>query len=257
MAEIRRTVMPPMSASDPSPEPHDGVFHTTRWSMVLRAGGAAQDEAALAQLCQAYWYPLYCCVRRHGHSPEDSQDFTQGFFAKLLRNESFADADPVKGRFRTWLLRSLEHFLRSEHRNASAQKRGGGQALVAWDAQEAEERYALEPTGGDSPEQLFERRWAEALVYGGLVRLRAEFAEDGHGELFDALEPHLWADETAAPYAELSGQLQMKVVALRVTLHRMKRRFSDLLRAEVAATLSEDIDVEEELAHVRRTLAGF
>ena len=182
--------------------------------------------------------------------------FDQGFFAKLLRNESFADADPVKGRFRTYLLRSLEHFLRSEYRNASAQKRGGGQALVSWDAQEAEERYALEPVGGHSPEQLFERRWAEALVYGGLVRLRAEFAEGGHGELFDALEPHLWADETAAPYAELSGQLQMKVVALRVTLHRMKRRFSDLLRAEVAATVAEDAEVEDELAHVRRTLTA-
>ncbi len=247
-----------MPASDPSRELRDGVFHTTRWSVVLRAGGAAEEEAAtaLAQLCQAYWYPLYCCVRRHGHSPEDAQDLTQGFFAKLLRNESFAEADPAKGRFRTYLLRSLEHFLRSEFRNASAQKRGGGQALVSWDAQEAEERYALEPAGGHSPAQLFERRWAEALVYGGLVRLRAEFSEDGRATVFDALEPHLWADETSTPYAELTAHSQMQAVALRVTLHRMKRRFSELLREEIAATVAEDAEVEDELAHIRRTLAA-
>ena len=225
----------------------------------MLAGDSAPEDSreALGSLCRDYWRPLYYFARRKGHSPEDAQDLTQGFFAKLLRNESFADADPVKGRFRTWLLRSLEHFLRSEYRNASAQKRGGGQALVSWDAQEAEERYALEPAGGHSPAHLFERRWAEVLVYGGLVRLRAEFSEDGRATVFDALEPHLWADETATPYAELSGQLQMQAVALRVTLHRMKRRFSDLLRAEVAATVSEDIAVEEELAHVRRTLAAF
>lgn len=231
-----------------------GVFHTTRWSLVLRAG--AESGSALAQLCQAYWYPLYCCVRRHGYSPEDAQDLTQGFFAKLLRNESIADADPVKGRFRTWLLRSLEHFLRNEHRNASAQKRGGGTTPVAWDAHDAEERYALEPADGLSPEALFERQWAQSMLYGVLDRLRAEFTDAGKDDLFEELEPHLWADETSTPYADLSSRLCMTLVALRVTVHRLRRRFHDLLREEIAATVDADGDIDDELAHLQRALAG-
>ena len=247
-------VMPQPFSPRPSAEPRDGAFHTTRWSVVLRAGDAA--GSAPGQLCEQYWYPLYCCVRRHGHSPEDAQDLTQGFFAKLLRNESFADADPLKGRFRTWLLRSLEHFLRSEHRNASAQKRGGGQALVAWDAQEAEERYALEPADALSPERLFERQWAQSLVYAVLDRLRREFSDGGKTELFDELEPHLWADETSTPYATIGERMQMTVVALRVTVHRLRRRFHDLLREEIAATVERDEDIDDELTHLQQALSA-
>ena len=228
-----------------------GIFLTTRWSLVFRAGG---EERALGQLCQAYWQPVYCCVRRHGHSPEDAQDLTQGFFAKLLRNESFADADPVKGRFRTWLLRSLEHFLRNEYRDATAQKRGGGAALLSLDAQEAEECYALAPADRWSPERLFEKQWAQALVCGALERVREEFVANGKGELFDELEPHLWADETATPYAELSERLQMTVVALRVTVHRLRRRFQEMLREAVAATVDDDGEIDAELAHLRGVL---
>ena len=228
------------------------MFHTTRWSLVLRAGDAAGSVPG--QLCEQYWYPLYCCVRRHGHSPEDAQDLTQGFFAKLLRNESFAAADPVKGRFRTWLLRSLEHFLRNEYRHATAQKRGGGVALLSLDAEEAEEGYALESADGRSPERLFERRWAQTLIYGALERTRAEFAANGKGELFDELEPHLWSDETATPYAELGERLQMTLVALRVTVHRLRRRFQEVLRESVAATVDDDGEIDAELAHLREVL---
>ena len=234
------------------------MFHTTRWSVVLRAGGAAGDEAAvaLAQLCQTYWYPVYCRVRRQGSSPEDAQDLTQGFFAKLLRNESFADADPVKGRFRSWMLGSLEHFLRNEHRNASALKRGGGVTPISWNAEEAEEGYALDVAGGLSPEQLFERRWAQALVDAVLERLRGDFSAGGKDELFDELEPHLWADETATPYAAVGERLGMTGVALRVTVHRLRHRFHDLLREEIWATVDDDAELEDEMAHLRRTLVN-
>ena len=224
--------------------------------MVLRAGGAAQDEVALAQLCQAYWYPLYCCVRRHGHSPEDAQDLTQGFFAKLLRNESFADADPVKGRFRSWMLGSLEHFLRNEHRNASALKRGGGVTPISWNAEEAEEGYALDVAGGLSPGQLFEMQWAQTLVYRALDRLRLEFISGGKGELFDELEPHLWSDETSPSYADVGGRMGMTAVALRVTLHRLRRRFLDLFREEISMTVDSDAETDDEMAHLRRVLAN-
>ena len=246
---------PLMSASDSRSAcaSRDGVFHTTRWSLVLRA---EDDGTALGQLCESYWYPLYCCVRRHGQSAEDAQDLTQGFFAKLLRNEAFADADPVKGRFRTWLLRSLEHYLRNEHRYASAEKRGGGVAAISWDAQDAEERYAMEPGSEMSPERMFERQWAQTMVYAGLARLRREFAEGGKGELFDELEPHLWSDETSTPYATIGERLQMTVVALRVTVHRLRRRFHDLLREEIATTVERDEDIEDELAHLQQALAN-
>jgi RNA polymerase sigma factor (sigma-70 family) len=238
-----------------SPSPAGpGLFHTTRWSLVLRAGSDAGP--ALEQLCQAYWHPLYCCVRRHGYAPEDAQDLTQAFFAKLLRNDSFGDADPVKGRFRTWLLRSLEHFLRNAFRDSQAQKRGGTWTRVAWDAAEAEERYALEPQDGLSPEQVFEKQWAQALVYRVLQQLREEFSEGGKGELFEELEPHLWSDETSTPYAVLGEQLQMTVVALRVTVHRLRRRFQDLLREEIAAIVESEDEVEDELAHLHRCLAA-
>ena len=242
----------PLPPSENSPPP--GVFHTTRWSLVLRAG--SEEGTALGQLCEHYWYPLYCCVRRHGYSPEDAQDLTQGFFAKLLRNEAFADADPLKGRFRTWLLRSLEHYLKNEHRNASAEKRGGGVAAISWDAQDAEERYAMEPVGEMSPERLFERQWAQTMVYAGLARLRREFSAGGKGELFDELEPHLWSDETSTPYAVIGERLQMTVVALRVTVHRLRRRFHEMLREEIAATVERDEDIDDELVHLQQALAN-
>jgi RNA polymerase sigma-70 factor (ECF subfamily) len=261
--ELCGSMKPAPSSSEPpmpapvsfSPEaPRDAAFHTTRWSLVTRAG--AEAGAALGELCAKYWYPLYCCVRRHGYSPEDAQDLTQGFFAKLLRHESFADADPAKGRFRTWLARSLEHHLRNEHRNASAAKRGGGVVPISWDAREAEERFALEPASDGSPERMFERQWAQTLLYTVLERVRREFGEGGKAELFDALEPHLWSDETSTPYAVIGERLQMTVVALRVTLHRLRRRFHELLREEIAATLERDADVDDELACLQRSLAG-
>ena len=234
------------------------IFRTTHWSVVLAARGLGEPDAhsALTRLCQTYWYPLYCCVRRHGYSPEDAQDFTQSFFAKLLAKNQIALADPKRGRFRTFLLHSLENFLRSEHRNASAQKRGGGRAILSLDAETAEDRYATEPSDQLSPVSFFEKQWAGAVLESVLAALRAEFSLSGRMELFESLEPHLWGDDTSTAYLEIGAGLQMTEGAVRVTLHRLRRRFHDLLRAEIANTVGDPTEVDDELSHLRRALAS-
>lgn len=246
------------ASSEPSSGARPGLFRTTHWSVVLAAKGgpSADAEAALATLCQEYWYPLYCCVRRHGHPPEDAQDLTQAFFAKLLEKGQFALADPHRGRFRTFLLRSLENFLRTRHRDARAQKRGGGREIVSWDAQTAEERYAAGPADALSPATLYEREWAGALLEGALRRLEAEFALRGREGLFQALEPHLWGDETSVRHADIAAQLGMTVVAVRVTLHRLRQRFHELLLEAIADTVADPAEAEDELRHLRRILVG-
>jgi RNA polymerase sigma-70 factor (ECF subfamily) len=242
----------------PAPTKGNAIFRTTHWSVVLAAGGleSPDAQAALARLCQTYWYPLYCCVRHRGHCPEDAQDLTQAFFAKLLEKNQIALADPARGRFRTFLLRSLENFLRTQHRDATAQKRGGGREIVSWDAQTAEERYASEPKEAASPDALFDRQWAGAVLEEVLTRLRREFSTSGRTELFEALEPHLWGDETSTPYPQIGQALDMTVVAVRVTLHRLRQRFHELLRTEVAHTVGEATEVDDELQHLRQALAG-
>jgi DNA-directed RNA polymerase specialized sigma24 family protein len=245
-------------SSAPDERPAGGIFNTTHWSVVLAAGdlGATDARIALTRLCQTYWYPLYCCVRRHGYSPEDAQDLTQAFFAKLLSNNQIALAEPERGRFRTFLLRSLENFLRSRHRDATAQKRGGGMELLPLEMESAEGRYETEPPDNLSPEVLFERQWAGALLETVLGTLRNEFSVTGRIELFHALEPHLWGDETSTPYASVAATLDMTIVAVRVTVHRLRQRFNDLLRAEISNTVETSSDVDAELRYLRRVLAA-
>jgi RNA polymerase sigma-70 factor (ECF subfamily) len=210
---------------------------------------------ALSNLSQTYWYPLYCCVRRHGYSPQDAQDLTQAFFAKLLENNQIALANPDRGRFRTFLLRSLENFLKSQHRDATAQKRGGGRQLISWDAQTAEQRYSSEPLSA-SPGALFEKQWVGAMLENVLATVSREFATNSRAELFHALEPHLWGDDTSTPYPRIAEELNMTAVAVRVTLHRLRQRFHELLRAEVANTVELPADIEDELRYLRRVLAA-
>jgi RNA polymerase sigma factor (sigma-70 family) len=231
------------------------VFRTTHWSVVLAAGdrNAPDAHAALTKLCETYWYPLYCCVRRHGHSPEDAQDLTQAFFTKLLEKNQISLADPERGRFRTFLLRSLENFLRTQHRNATTQKRGGG-PIISWDERTAEERYAAEPPDSASPATLFERNWAGTVLETVLGTVRGEFLVNGRLELFEELEPHLWGDDTSAPYPSIAGAMDMTVVAVRVTLHRLRQRFHELLYAEIAHTVARPTEVEDELKFLRRVL---
>lgn len=234
------------------------LFQTTHWSAVLAAGNLSSPtaEAALTALCQSYWYPLYCCVRRHGHSPEDAQDLTQGFFAKLLEKNQFTLADPGRGRFRTFLLRSLENYLKTAHRDRTTQKRGGGREVVSWDAEIAEERFAGDGVDHRSPADCFEREWAMALLEQVLDRLRREFLVSGREELFAALEPHLWGDSTSSPHARIAVELGMTTVAVRVTLHRLRQRFSELVRAGISDTVADAAEVDLELEHLRRILAS-
>ena len=245
-------------ANAPDERPAGAVFNTTHWSVVLAAGdlGATNAHAALTRLCQTYWYPLYCCVRRHRHSPEAAQDLTQEFFAKLLAKNQIALADPGRGRFRTFLLRSLENFLRTEHRDATTQKRGGGSAVLPLEMEEAEGRYSAEPPDNLSPSVFFERQWAGAVLEAVLAALRKEFSATGRLELFESLEPHLWGDDTATPYASIANSLEMTVVAVRVTLHRLRQRFHELLCAEISNTVDTPNDVDDEMRHLRRVLAG-
>ncbi|SPE59667.1 RNA polymerase, sigma-24 subunit, ECF subfamily [Verrucomicrobia bacterium] len=245
-------------ASAAAEHPEGGVFKTTHWSVVLAAGDldAKDARAALTRLCQTYWYPLYCCVRRYGHSPEDAQDLTQAFFAKLLSKNQIALAEPERGRFRTFLLRSLENFLRTQHRDATTEKRGGGHQVVSLELETAEGRYQAEPADSLSPSVVFERQWVGAVLEEVLTALRKEFSASGRLELFDALEPHLWGDNTSTPYGSIAEKLEMTVVSVRVTLHRLRQRFHELLRAEISNTLESPDDVEDELRYLRRLVAS-
>ncbi len=243
--------------SDSELEVHGATFATTHWSVVLAAGDpdTLQSAAALEQLCRAYWYPLYACVRRRGHQPQDAQDLTQGFFASLLAGNYLARADRERGRFRTFLLTAFDNFLHNEHDRTTALKRGGGREFISWDEHVAEGRYAQEPAGGLSPEQLFEKRWAATLLERVLVRLRAEFDQAERRELFDQLKPHLWGEDEAAPYAELGTRFAMTVSALKVTVHRLRRRYRDLLRDEIAQTVADPAEIDGEIQYLIRVVS--
>jgi RNA polymerase sigma factor (sigma-70 family) len=233
------------------------VFATTHWSIVLRVGDGQSHDAtqALEELCRTYWYPLYAFVRYKGHTHEEAQDLTQAFFAKLLEKNQISLADPARGRFRTFLLRSLENFLRTEHRDATTQKRGGGREIVSWDANAAAERYSSDCAEETSPTVVFERQWAAVLLESVLDMLRQEFSQSGKAELFEQLEPHLWEDETSSPYPRIAEALNMTGVSVRVTVHRLRRRFHELLRAQIAHTVESVDDVDDELRYLRRLWA--
>src|SRR2546425_6302200 len=185
-----------------------GQFATTHWSVVLAAGDSAAPNAqpALEQLCRAYWYPLYAFVRRRGYGPEEAQDLTQGFFANLLKHHLVAKADPQAGRFRSFLLASLKHFLAHEHERAAALKRGGGQPVLSLDEFDPEERYALEPSDTATPETIFDQRWAQQQIENALSRLRVEYASSGRGPLFDLLKDYVWGDKNALSLAEIAAR---------------------------------------------------
>ena len=226
--------------------------------MVLsaRRGNDTDARKALEQLCQTYWYPLYAFVRRRGHSVEDAQDLTQAFFARLLEKDYLANVDRAKGRFRSFLLASLKHFLSNEWDRAGAQKRGGRRSLIPLDGPAAESHYALEPADNITPENLYERRWALTLLEATLARLRDEFAGEGKSRSFDELKFALVGDKGSVGYAELARQLGMSEGALKVAVHRLRARYRAVLRAQVADTVGEAGDVEEELRHLFEVLGS-
>jgi RNA polymerase sigma-70 factor (ECF subfamily) len=246
--------MPP--SIDSSCKPGRGGFHTTRWSVVLSAGARGGSEAkgeALAILCETYWYPLYAFVRRAGRSAHDAQDLTQEFFARLIAKSWLHDVQPERGRFRSFLLAAMKHFLANEWDRACRLKRGGGQAVLSLDAALAEERYAQEPADTMSAEQIFDRRWAFTLLEKVLGRLRAEFAAIGKSSVFAELEPGLTGAKLE--YAVIAARLNLNEGAVRVAVHRLRVRYRDLVRAEIAETVETEADIETELKHLFAALA--
>lgn len=249
--------MAPSGKENDKAETQRSVFATTHWSVVLAAGHASSpdSQASLERLCRAYWYPLYACIRRRGYSSQDAQDLTQGFFALLLAGNYLARADRERGRFRTFLLTAFNNFLHNEHDRVIALKRGGGRELVSWEQNVAEGRYAQEPATGLSPEQLFEKRWAATLLERVLERLRGEFDQTKPRELFDQLKAHLWGEDEAILYTQLAGHFAMTVSALKVTVHRLRRRYRELVREEIAQTVADPAEIDDEIQYLIRVMS--
>ena len=238
--------------------PPQARFAATRWTVVLTAARSdtTRGRDALAQLCQMYWYPLYAYVRRKGYSPADAEDLTQAFFAQVLRERLVASADREKGRFRSFLLTRLNHFLADEWDRLKAQKRGGGERVLALEITAAETRFQLEPVDWRSPDRLYEHRWALTLLERVFDRLRQEYRRDGKATLFEETKGCLAQARAAVPYAEAGARLGLSEGALRVAVHRLRQRYRELLRAEVADTVSGPEEVKEELRYLFRVLAG-
>jgi len=234
------------------------MFPATQWTVVLDAGGTPSPEsaAALERLCSSYWYPLYAFVRRSGHLPPDAEDLTQEFFVRVLERHWLARADQSKGRFRTFLLTAMKRFLANEWDKARALKRGGGQRNVPIQVDTAETRYGVEPADTRTPEQAFEYRWAVALLDEVVKQLEAEFQEQGQAALFTALKSCLVGDRASQPYAELAAMLGMEEGAVKVAVHRLRQRYRELLRAEIANTVASTEEVDAEMRHLFNVLSA-
>ena len=234
-----------------------GMFNTTHWSVVLAAGQneSPASTAALEKLCQTYWYPLYTYVRRQGHTHQDAQDLTQDFFARLLGKNYVANADMERGKFRTFLLGSLKNFMVNEWKRANRLKRGGGHVLVSFDAESANERYAAEPMAEGMPESLYEREWAVALVEQVFAVLRREYSALKKEALLNELKGFVWGEKSSASYAEVGAKLQMAEGAVKIAAHRLRQRFRELLREEVAQTVSNPEEIDGELRHLIAVLS--
>jgi len=222
---------------------------TTQWSAVLAAGrtDTTHSQVALEQLCRNYWPPLFAYVRRLGHSPEDAQDLTQEFFARFLEQRAMAKADPGRGRFRSFLLASFKHFLAHEWEKARAQKRGGRAQTISLDLDTAETACVQPAAPDDTPDRAYDRQWAFALLDLVLRRLRQEYADCGRDDLFLALKETLSGGRPEIPYRDLGAQLALSEGAVKVAAHRLRQRYRELLREEIAQTVSGPGEVEEEL----------
>ena len=232
-------------------------FAPTRWTLVLaaRVPNTPVATRALAELCELYWYPLYAYVRRRGYAPADAQDLTQGFFARLLEKQKLAGLTREKGKFRSFLLTALNNFLLDEWKKGQAQKRGA-QQTISFDTTTAETRYGLEPADALTPERVFEKQWALTLLDTVFRRLQHEYVTAGKGRLFKELEFALTGARSSVPYDELSARLKLSESAVKVAVHRLRRRYREVLREEVAQTVNEPAEVEAELRDLLRAVAG-
>ena len=230
-------------------------FPATRWTLVVAAGDPQRKEArsALASLCESYWYPLYAYLRRRGYPADQAQDLTQEFFVRLLEGRYLDRADPEKGRFRSFLLTSLKFFVADEEDRHRASKRGGG-VLVPLEFSSGEERYQREPGHDETPERIFERRWALSMLDRVVERLRNEFVHHGHAEHFERLKVFLLG-QSDAPYAALAREMNTSEGALKVAVHRLRKRYRELFRQEIADTVADPAEVESELRFLAAVLA--
>jgi RNA polymerase sigma-70 factor (ECF subfamily) len=235
-----------------------GRFNTTHWSVVLAAGGSDARLAAraLERLCAAYWYPLYAYVRRRGHDVHEAQDLTQGFFAQLLEHQAFQALVPSRARFRSFLLVALQNHLADDHDRKQAQKRGGGKTIISFDAQAAEQRYQFEPAHSETPDKLFERRWATTLLDRTLEGLEREFVLAGKGQILEQLREFILEGATDRTYAQAGAQIGMSEGAVKKAVQRMRQRYRAILRAEIGHTVATVSEVEEELRHLWSVLGA-
>jgi DNA-directed RNA polymerase specialized sigma24 family protein len=241
-----------MLPSEPKPDsfrPASRRFATTQWSLVLAAGrrSSPKSDEALATLCAAYWYPLYASVRSQGYTADNAQDLTQEFFARLLARNDFAAADRTKGRFRSYLSAALKHFLANARDHARACKRGDGRVPISLDFEIAEGRFSREPTHTLTAEKAFARRWALTLLDQVLARLRKEFVTAGKGASFDRLKDFISGENDAASYADVAVAMKMTEGAVKVAVHRLRRRYRTLLRREISQTVADPSAVDDEI----------
>jgi len=229
-----------------------GRVATTQWSQVLAArdGSDTEARAALESLCQTYWQPLYAFIRHQGASPDEARDLTQGFFAEFLEKDFLAGVDPDKGRFRSFLLASLRHFLSHERDRSRALKRGGGTLTLSLDTDVAEERYLHEPATGGTPEEVFERRWALTVLGRALATLRQESTGEDQQQRFEVLKPYLTGEEPRRPYREVGEELGITELAVRRAVHRLRRRYGQVLRDEISETVAGEDAIEDEVRHL-------
>ena len=248
----------PASSSNGTESPRGRAFVTTHWSVVLTAGRSDTTHArdALEKLCRTYWPPIYAFVRRQGHGPHDAQDLTQEFFARLLEKNYLGDVDRAKGRFRSFLLASVKHFLSNEWDKANAKKRGGGRSFIPIDARTAESQYGLELAHELTAERIFERRWALTLLDQVLSKLRHEYHSDGKVRLFEELKSTLTGASRSVPYVEIAARLRQSKGAVKVAVHRLRSRYRELLRAEIANTVAGPDEVENEIRNLFAALSA-
>jgi len=235
--------------------PGPSQFPTTRWTLVVAAGDPRRQEArsALVSLCEHYWYPLYAYLRRRGYPADQAQDLTQEFFIRVLEGRYLDRADPEKGRFRSFILTSLKFFAADEGDRTRAHKRGGG-LVVPLTCSSGEERYAREASHDETPERIFERRWALSVLDRVVERLRAEFVEHGRPDHFERLKVYLLG-QSDAPYAALAADMNTSEGAVKVAIHRLRKRYRDLFRQEIADTVADPAEVESELRYLAAVLS--
>lgn len=232
-----------------SDSPGQSRFATTHWSVVLAAGksSSAQHKQALSTLCQTYWFPLYAYLRRGGYNAHEAADYTQGFFAQMLAKHYLRQVKPMQGKFRSFLLTSLKHFVANQRARARAKKRGGGTRILSFDFENAEHQYALEPAKDLSPDKVFEKSWALTVLERTMDHLEAESAGKNRQKLFDYLKVYLGAEASSVPYSKAAAELGMSEGNVRVVVHRLRRRCRELLRDEIAQTVLSEDQIDDEI----------